>query len=91
VTSFFAIIIALALLGYVALAVLAWRRPLLVRLAVREATRRPGQSAIAVAGLMVGTAAIFCMEIGADSVVASGASGAELSWGRVDLTISDGG
>jgi putative ABC transport system permease protein len=90
-TSFFTLVIGLAVLAYAALAVLAWRRPLLARLAVREAIRRPGQSAIAVAGLMVGTAAIFCMEIGADSVVASGASGVELSWGRVDLTISDGG
>ena len=90
-TSFFALVIGLAILGYFTIAVFAWRRPLLARLAVREAIRRPGQSAIAVAGLMVGTAAIFCMEIGADSVVASGAAGAELSWGRVDLTISDGG
>jgi putative ABC transport system permease protein len=90
-TWFFTLVIVLAVVAYAALAFLAWRRPLLARLAVREAVRRPGQSAIVVAGLMVGSAAIFGVEVGIDSSVASSASAVEQAWGRVDLTVSDGG
>ena len=84
------VVIGLAMLAYVALALLAWRRPLLARLAFREATRRPGQSALVVAGLMVGSAAIFCMQFLADTELASATATATQAWGRVDLTVSDG-
>jgi ABC-type lipoprotein release transport system permease subunit len=90
-TWFFTVVIVLFVLTYATLAVLAWRHPLLSRLAVREAVRRPGQAAVVVAGLMVGTAAILAVEVGTDSTVASSASGVEQAWGRVDLTVSDGG
>jgi putative ABC transport system permease protein len=90
-TWFFTIVIVLFGLAYATLAVLGRRHPLLTRLAVREAVRRPGQSGIVVAGLMVGSAAIFAVEVGTDSSVASSASGVEQAWGRVDLTVSDGG
>jgi len=55
------VVVGLFLLVYAALLVLAIRRPLLARLALREAVRRPGQSAVVVLGLMVGTVAIFAM------------------------------
>ena len=48
------VLIGLFLLAYGGLVVLALRRPLLVRLALREAARRPLQSAVVVLGLMVG-------------------------------------
>ena len=57
------VVIGLFLLIYAALVVLAVRRPLLARLALREAVRRPGQSAVVVLGLMVGTTAIFATPV----------------------------
>ena len=45
-------------LAYGGVAVYAFRRPLLGKLALREAVRRPGQTLLVVGGLMVGTATI---------------------------------
>jgi putative ABC transport system permease protein len=85
------IVIALFLLVYVALAVIALRRPLLGRLALREAIRRPGQSALIVLGLMVGTTAIYSMQLLSDSVVASESQTAYKAWSHVDLVAADSG
>src|SRR5690349_672244 len=85
------VVIALFLAVYAALAVLAMRRPLLARLALREAVRRPGQSAVVVLGLMVGTVAIFAMQVRGDSFLEGATRGAHLAWGRVDLVAADGG
>ena len=85
------VVIGLFLLIYAALVVLAVRRPLLARLALREAVRRPGQSAVVVLGLMVGTTAIFATQVLSDSFVQSSTSAAYLSWGRVDLVADDEG
>ena len=49
------VVIGIFVLVYAALIVIAMRRPLLARLALREAVRRPWQSAVVVLGLMVGT------------------------------------
>jgi hypothetical protein len=54
---------------YGPLALLGFRRPLLGRLAVREACRRRGQSALLVAGLLVGSAAFTASLIGGNSSV----------------------
>ncbi|MDQ6876162.1 MAG: ABC transporter permease, partial [Candidatus Dormibacteraeota bacterium] len=86
-----AIVIALFLLAYAALAVIVLRRPLLGRLALREAIRRPGQSALIVLGLMVGTTAIYSMQLLSDSVIQSDSQTAQTAWGSVDLVIADGG
>src|SRR5438874_5945083 len=85
------VVLGLFLLIYAALLVLAVRRPLLARLALREAVRRPGQSAVVVLGLMVGTTAIFATQVLSDSFVQSSTSAAYLSWGRVDLVADDEG
>ena len=85
------IVIGLFVLVYAALLVIAIRRPLLARLALREAVRRPGQSAVVVLGLMVGTVAIFSMQVLGDSFLESQTRGAFLAWGHVDLVATNGG
>jgi len=85
------VVIIVFLLVYAALLVLAVRRPLLARLALREAVRRPGQSAVVVLGLMVGSVAIFSTQVLGDSFVESSTQSAYLAWGRVDLLAADGG
>src|SRR5467141_3812048 len=84
-------VIGMFVLVYLALVVIAIRRPLLARLALREAVRRPGQSAVVVLGLMVGTVAIFAMQVLGDSFYESQTRGALLAWGHVDLVAADGG
>jgi putative ABC transport system permease protein len=81
-------LIGLFVAAYLALGLLAWRRPLLARLAFREAVRRPWQSALVVAGLMVGGAAIFSMQAAVDSAVDSATASAYEGWGHVDVTAS---
>jgi putative ABC transport system permease protein len=85
------VVIIVFLLVYAALLVLAVRRPLLARLALREAVRRPWQSAVVVLGLMVGTVAIFATQVLGDSFLESSTRTAYLAWGRVDLVAADGG
>src|SRR5213082_2724390 len=80
------VVIGLFGLVYAALAVVATRRPLLARLALREAVRRPGQSAVVVLGLMVGTVAIFAMQVLSDSFLES--QTLALSWPGVASTWS---
>jgi hypothetical protein len=84
-------VIGLFLLVYAALLVIAVRRPLLARLALREAVRRPWQSAVVVLGLMVGTVTIFSSQVLGDSFLESQTHAAYLAWGRVDLVAADGG
>src|SRR6266851_1590339 len=79
------VVIAIFVLVYAALLVLAIRRPLLGRLALREAVRRPGQSALVVFGLMIGTTAIFATQVLSDSFLESATRSAYLAWGSVDL------
>jgi len=85
------VVVGLFLITYAALLVIALRRPLLARLALREAVRRPGQSAVVVLGLMVGTTAIFATQVLGDSFLESSTSTAYLAWGKVDLVAADGG
>lgn len=69
-----------------AVLIYALRHRLLRTLAVREATRRRGQSLLVVGGLMVGTATITAAMIGADSVGASSIDAfAYRAWGHVDV------
>ena len=78
----------LFLLVYVPLAVLAWRRPLLARFAWRESTRRRGQLALLVVGLMVGSASITASLIGADSSMQTLTTILNQRLGAVDLTVA---
>ena len=86
-----AVVIGLFVLAYATLLLVAMRRPLLARLALREAVRRPGQSAIVVLGLMVGTVAIFSSQVMGDSFRESQTQEAYLAWGHVDMIAADGG
>lgn len=63
------------------------RNPMLTRLAGREATRRRGQTALVIGGLMVGTATITAALVAADSVGDSTTDAfAYRNWAYVDLT-----
>jgi putative ABC transport system permease protein len=69
--------------------VIAARRPLLRRMAVRNVLRRRGQSLVVIAGLMVGTATITSALLGADSVGDSAVdSFAFQAWGSIDATVT---
>src|SRR5487761_154618 len=83
--------VALLLFVYGGLALIALRRALLGRLAWREAVRRPGHSALLVAGMMFGTAAILGMQGIGDSLQRAIVSNIDTSWGRTDITVSHGG
>jgi putative ABC transport system permease protein len=82
---------ALFLLVYVPLAVLAWRRPLLARFAWRESTRRRGQFALLVAGLLAGSASITASLVAGDSASQSLAYISSQRLGAVDLTVTADG
>lgn len=83
------VVLLLFVLAYGAVAVFAIRRPLLGRLAMREAIRRKGQALLVVSGLMVGTATITAALIAADSVGDSVVDAfAYNNWNRVDLTVT---
>ena len=85
------VVVGLFVLVYAGLVLIALRRPLLARLALREAVRRPGQSAIVVLGLMVGTVAIFSSQVMGDSFRESQTQEAFVAWGHVDMVAAEGG
>jgi putative ABC transport system permease protein len=85
------IAISILVAVYGLLAVIAWRRPLLARLAFREASRRPLQSLLMVAGMMFGTAAILGMQGVGDTIQRGTDTQIYQSWGRIDLTVTDHG
>ena len=76
---------------YLALAAVAWRRPLLGRLAWREASRRPGHSLLLVFGMMFSTAAILGMEGVTDTIGRTLTGEITRAWGRTDITVSERG
>src|SRR5690242_13837469 len=82
---------SLVALAYLFLAVVAIRRPLLARIAFRQVVRRPWQSALMVAGMMFGSAAILAMATIADSFQGMLSQTMLDSWGNVDLTVTDAG
>lgn len=79
---------AVLIVVYGGLALIAWKRPLLGRLAWREAVRRPGHSALLVAGMMFGTAAILGMQGIGDSIQKGIVYNITTAWGRTDITVS---
>jgi putative ABC transport system permease protein len=83
--------IAVLLVVYGGLALIAWRRPLLGRLAWREAVRRPAHSALLVGGMMFGTAAILGMQGVGDTFARVTSLEITHAWGRTDITVSQGG
>lgn len=89
--SLAAVLIGVFVLTYGMLAVIALRRPLLARLAYREAVRRPWQTALVIAGLTVGTALILMAQINGDSMSDTLTAATYKSWGRVDLLVTANG
>jgi len=78
----------LFVVAYGSLLLIALRRLLYARIAIREATRRPWQSALVVAGLMIGSGALLVSHVIQDSTDDSLTAGMSQAWGRVDLTVS---
>lgn len=85
-------VLVLFLIVFGLVTIYARRRPMLARLAWREAIRRPGQSALVIGGLMVGTATITAALVAADSVGDSVVEAfAYRNWGHVDVTVTSTG
>jgi len=76
---------------YGTLALLARRRPLLARLAFREARRGGLQTGLVVAGLALAGMGITAALVGADSTDASVTQHAYQSMGEIDLTVTASG
>src|SRR6266852_2162255 len=76
---------------YGVLALLALRRPLLARLAFREAWRGGLQTGLVVAGLALAGMGITAGLVAADSTEASVTQNAYLSMGEVDVTVTANG
>jgi len=82
-------VLVLFVIAYGLIGLFAIMRPLLGKLAVREAVRRRGQTALVVGGLMVGTATITAALVAGDSVGDSAVdSFAYRNWGHVDITVT---
>jgi putative ABC transport system permease protein len=80
--------VAVLLVVYGGLALIAWRRPLLGRLAWRETVRRPAHTTLLVVGMMFGTAAILGMQEVGDGFQKDTTSIITTGWGRTDITVS---
>src|SRR5688572_220546 len=81
-------ILALAVAASIAVVVEAVRRRILWRMAVRNALRRPKQTATVVAGLMVGTAIISSALVAGDSAHGAIRSYVYQSLGNVDESVA---
>jgi putative ABC transport system permease protein len=89
--SFLAVLLGLFVLAYLVIASVVLRRPLIGRIAFREAIRRPGQTAVLILGLMIAGAAIFSIQVIEDTMYESYRAATLQSWGRDDIEISAGG
>ncbi|MDQ6713715.1 MAG: FtsX-like permease family protein [Candidatus Dormibacteraeota bacterium] len=85
------VLLGLFVLSYGALVLIIWRRPLVGRIALREAVRRPGQTAVVVGGLMIAGASIFLIQVISDSMYEYNRTSAVRSWGRDDIEVTAGG
>jgi putative ABC transport system permease protein len=88
---FLAVLLAVFALTYGALAVIVLRRPLIGRIAFREVVRRPGQTIVIVAGLMIAGAAIYSTQFVLDSLDQSRQAAVISAFGRDDVEISRSG
>ncbi len=84
------VIILLTLAGTAAVAVAfeAFRRPILFRMAVRNAIRRPKQTATVVAGLLIGTAIISSALVAGDSARGAIRGYVYQSLGEIDESVA---
>jgi len=89
--TFLAVLLGVFLFAYLGIALVVARRPLIGRIAFREATRRPGQTAVLVLGLMIAGAAIFSVQVVFDSMYETNRAQVLRNWGRDDIEVSAGG
>jgi putative ABC transport system permease protein len=89
--TFLAVLLGLFALVYLTIGLIVVRRPLIGRIAVREASRRPGQTVVLVLGLMIAGAAIFSVQVVFDSMYETNRAHVLQSWGRDDIEVSAGG
>jgi putative ABC transport system permease protein len=90
-SPFLAILLGVFFAVYLALVVMVLRRPLLGRLAIREALRRPGQTAILIVGLMIAGASIFSVQVFVDSTDQAVLGLTLAGLGRDDIELTAGG
>lgn len=88
---FLTVLLGLFMLAYLAIATVVARRPLIGRIAFREAGRRPGQTAVLVLGLVVAGASIFSIQVIFDTMYETQRVQVLQSWGHDDVEISGGG
>src|SRR5687768_312881 len=84
-------VVALFLVALAAAAtvgVLMWRSPILTRMAVRNAVRRPRQTATVVAGLMVGTAIVSAALVAGGSAAYAIRGYVYQSLGHIDESVA---
>ncbi len=79
------VIVALVIAAF---AVLAWRRPIILKMAVRNATRRKAQTAVVLIGLMVGTAIIAGSLVTGDTLEFGIKNGAYRALGPADELVN---
>lgn len=89
--TFISVLLGLFVLAYIAIGAVVLRRPLIGRIAFREAIRRPTQTAVLILGLLIAGAAIFSIQVIEDTMYESYRAAALQSWGRDDIEISAGG
>lgn len=89
--AFLAVLLGLFLLACLVIGAVVVRRPLIGRVALREAVRRPAQAAVLVLGLMVAGAAIFSIQVVFDTMYETNRVQVLQAWGHDDVEISGGG
>src|SRR5260370_28787111 len=89
--NFLTVLVALFLVSYAALGLIVWRRPLVGRIALREAVRRPGQTAVVISGLMIAGASIFLIQLISASMSQSNRAAPFRRWGRDYIEVTGGG
>lgn len=61
--TFLAALLGLFLAAYLTIGAVVVRRPLIGRFALREAARRPGQTAVVILGLMIAGASVISIQV----------------------------
>jgi putative ABC transport system permease protein len=91
VNGFLVVLMGLFIVVFLTIGAGVVRRPLIGRIAVREAGRRRGQTAVLIIGLMIAGAAIFSIQVIFDSMYETSRAAALAQWGHDDVEVSGGG
>src|SRR5215218_7022949 len=82
------VVLALSVLVLVAVALLAWRRPIILRLALRNIPRRRAQTVLIVFGLMLATLLITAAFGTCDTMTYSMRQAFTAGFGGTDITVA---